>query len=170
MNDFAFTQFTTSRISEWAIFQRSGTKSGEASMLQIFSLSKRALLSQKGITFAQKPPSGQEVCIARKFWLSFWRQTLPTVLSNFHQKRIWFDTSGSQFFIISLWTVTELRTTMEIVSVIFVTAVFLSSREVRGDDTISRCTANELSQFSVEYETCHQRALQKIKVDNQIIK
>ena len=60
--------------------------------------------------------------------------------------------------------------TMELISVVFVASVFLSTQEVEGDDTISRCTANELSQFSVEYETCHQRALQKIKVDNQIIK
>ena len=82
MNDFAFTQFTTSRISEWAIFQRSGTKSGEASMLQIFSLSKRALSSQKGITFAQKPPSGQEVCIAR---LKILTQLLTSDITNSSQ-------------------------------------------------------------------------------------
>ena len=47
MNDFAFTQFTTSRISEWAIFQRSGTKSGEASMLQIFSCQRELCRAKK---------------------------------------------------------------------------------------------------------------------------
>ena len=55
---------------------------------------------------------------------------------------------------------------MEKCFIIFVIVLQL----ITADDSNTRCTAKELKQFSEEYETCHQRALETIKSNTQVIK